>query len=192
MNYTRADVSNAKLDSNDHNSSKTQRSFTSRVDLRPMTAKVKLLNKKIKDFRISEKMIKTELTDKETTDRKSLALFQTMTSQTSDQMPASIKRPVKPKNLYKVNQKELEKEESDLRNPKALVGPEVNLKTHYSDLAHISVNRLRKQTLVLENERRKLGEFFIQPTKEMLLQDATSMIHMEDYLNSMDTCVLVF
>lgn len=93
------------------------------------------------------------------------------------------------KNLYSVESRMSEVEGSSISRMNVLSGPEVNLKTHYSDLAHININRLRKQTMVLENERKKLSEFFIQPTKQMLLQDATSLIHMEEYLNSMDTCV---
>lgn len=58
-------------------------------------------------------------------------------------------------------------------------------------MAYLTIDRLQKNSIQTDKERRKLSEFLLMPTKQLLLQDETSLIQMQEYLESMETYVLI-
>jgi hypothetical protein len=93
-------------------------------------------------------------------------------------------------NVYSPHKTAVAEENFPHSNTTFFVGPKVDQKTYFSQMAHLTIDRLQKQVDQFENERNKLSEFFLQPTQELLQSDLTSAIDIKEYLTSMDTCVL--
>lgn len=177
-------MSAVKIELSDLNTSKTQRTMTSHRDLKTASSsKVLGGDQKLKDIRNTDRICMTESSEK--------VVFQRPPAfKISDRNKRMLTtRITNAKNLFSIQMNAENFDEDEEAKKKRLLDQAVDFKTHFSDLAHISVDRLQKQIVQLEKERHKLSEFFLEPTKEMLLQDATSMIHMEEYLSSMETCV---
>ena len=182
VNYTRADVTSARLDASGLASGRTHLTASSALDCQAATGKVGSSRvQKSRAVRISSRVCRTETSDTGSLTIRALPAMQTATESKADTLLTG--RQVCLRNPYT----------PDLRNDSRETGrrdlsgkSQVDLKAHFSDMAHISMARVQSEVGVFEKERRKLSEFFLQPTKQMLMRDSTSAIHMEEYMRSMD------